>query len=245
MDAQRPRAGEGKCEGPLTLPGEGGLSDHDADGRNEPWAGLAVAALLSSFAGAVDACGLSILKDLFVSFMSGNTTSLGVALGRWDIPRIALISEIIGAFVIGAAAGTILATLVGRHHLAAVVLAVAVALCVPLAMPAWTIVVTTFAMGALNAAMDHAGAVSVSITYVTGTLVKLGRGLGLLLCGRSRDLAWVQQAVSWVGILCGATLAELSLIRFGHATFVALPLAALTVSALAYVLTRNRWISAA
>ncbi len=44
------------------------------------------------------------------------------------------------------------------------------------------------AMGALNAAMHRAGKVAVSLTFVTGTLVRFGQGFGDFLAGRGSRL---------------------------------------------------------
>ena len=192
--------------------------------------GLALVFALSALAGAVDACGLTILKDLFVSFMSGNTTSLAVAIGHGDRARILGILPLIVTFVAGAAAGTVLAILAGRRHLPVVVLAVALILALPLVAPAATVLAMTCAMGALNAAMNRAGAVSVSLTYVTGTLVKLGAGLGHLVCGRAKDWVWLEQGVPWLGLVTGGVLAALGLSHVGKATIDALPLVALAIA---------------
>ncbi len=193
-------------------------------------AGLAVAVLLVALAGAVDACGLSLLKDLYVSFMSGNTTQLAAAAARADWPRAGLIAGIVALFVAGAAAGTVAATLAGRAHLPVVLVLVGAALAVPLAAPGAAIPALTFGMGMLNAAAQHAGAVKVSLTYVTGTLVKLGQGLGLLLCGKRQGWGWLEQAVPWLGLLGGAAAATFGLPRLGGAVFAALPAAAWLVA---------------
>jgi len=58
-------------------------------------------------------------------------------------------------------------------------------------------------MGGLSSAMHRAGVVNVSLTYVTGALVKFGQGLGRWLTGR-RGEKWGAQAMPWVGILAGA-----------------------------------------
>ena len=192
--------------------------------------GLALVFALSALAGAVDACGLTILKDLFVSFMSGNTTSLAVAIGHGDRARILAILPLIVTFVAGAAAGTVVAILAGRRHLPVVVLAVALILALPIVAPAATVLAMTCAMGALNAAMNRAGAVSVSLTYVTGTLVKLGAGLGHLVCGRAKDWVWLEQGVPWLGLVTGGVLAALGLSHVGKATIDALPLVALAIA---------------
>jgi uncharacterized membrane protein YoaK (UPF0700 family) len=186
---------------------------------------LAIVWWLAALAGAVDASGLSLLKDLFVSFMSGNTTSLGVALASGDWPRVGLIGGIVAAFVAGAIAGTVLAHAAGRYQLPAVTLVVAGILAVPLAVPLASAPAMTFAMGTLNAAM--AGSVKVSITFVTGALVKFGQGIGDLLCGKAKDWNWSQQAVPWTGLLAGAIVAASGMARYGQSVFAALPMAAL------------------
>ena len=193
--------------------------------------GLVIVWLLAALAGSVDACGVSLLTDLYVSFMSGNTTSLGAALAKADWPRAGLIASIIAAFVGGAASGEVIARLVGRLHLPVVILSVAGILGVALAVPSASILALTFAMGALNAAMQRAGNVKVSITYVTGTLVKFGQGLGRLLCGEMRDWTWLKQAVPWSGLLAGAVAATLALASYGGRTLIGPPFAALALAA--------------
>ncbi len=192
--------------------------------------GLLVACCLAALAGAVDACGLSVLHDLYVSFMSGNTTSLGSALAGGHWARAWLIAAVIVSFVGGAAGGTVLATIAGGYRLPVVLAAVAVVLAVPCLVPRGTVPAMPLAMGMLNAAMQQAGPVSVSITYVTGTLVKLGRGLGLALLGQADGKDWLLQAVPWVGLLAGATAATLGLAVFGRLTFLAPPLAAMLLA---------------
>jgi len=167
---------------------------------------LALACGMACLAGATDVCGLLRLRDLFVSFMSGNTTMLGVALGHGDWKRAGMIAGVVGLFVTGAAAGAVLGTLAGRWHMPAVATAVAAVLCVPLLYPDWMPWVLTLAMGMLNAAISRVSGVSVGLTYVTGTLVKLGQGIGHALLGRGgRD--WALQAPLWLSLLAGAVAA--------------------------------------
>ena len=61
------------------------------------------------------------------------------------------------------------------------------------------------AMGALNASMRRAGNIPVSLTFVTGVLVRFGQGLGDFLTGRATGLNWLLQASPWVGLIAGAT----------------------------------------
>jgi uncharacterized membrane protein YoaK (UPF0700 family) len=158
-------------------------------------------------AGATDVYGLSRLRDLFVSFMSGNTTSLGVAIGSGDGGRAATAAALIALFVAGASLGTVLAEWAGRWHSVVVMVAVTVLLTLAAAVPSLTIHSIVLAMGALNAAFSRIGVSSVSLTYVTGALVKFGQGVGRLVIGRGRgDWSWTVQGVMWVCLLAGAVV---------------------------------------
>ncbi|MBV9750672.1 MAG: DUF1275 family protein [Acetobacteraceae bacterium] len=186
-----------------------------ASGRRTMLADFLTAGGMAFLAGATDVCGLSRLRDLFVSFMSGNTTMLGLALGSGDWPRGALILEIVGLFVAGAAAGAALESLGNRPHAAVVTCVVTLVLAVPLIQPRWTVAALVLAMGALNAAMSRVGEVTVSLTYVTGTLVKFGQGLGRTLCGTPGGWVWLWQLPMWLSLLAGATAAAVVERRFG------------------------------
>ena len=67
--------------------------------------GPTLAGVLAALAGMVDAIGYLRLGHLFVSFMSGNSTQLAVAVGRGDLTEACIITELIAPFVLGAAAG--------------------------------------------------------------------------------------------------------------------------------------------
>src|SRR6516162_2350884 len=85
--------------------------------------GLILAGFLAALAGMVDAIGYLRLGHLFVSFMSGNSTQLAVAIGRGNLTEAGVIAELIALFVLGAAAGQVLAGLTGRRHLTWVLVA--------------------------------------------------------------------------------------------------------------------------
>src|SRR5262249_21866521 len=69
---------------------------------------IALACALSALAGYVDGIGYLHLGGLFVSFMSGNSTRLGVTLaeGHWEHAAEAF--ALIVLFVAGAAAGSLI-----------------------------------------------------------------------------------------------------------------------------------------
>ena len=214
--------------------------------------GLVLLWLLALLAGAVDARGIVLLNDIFLSFMSGNSTMLAVNLARADWAKARLIGLIVGVFVLGAAAGQAVAEVSGRWRLSVVVAVVTVLLTASLAAPllppllvappilrpaTLPILMLTFAMGALNAAMAHAGAVTVSITFVTGALVRFGQGLGALLVGRSSGFLWLAQVVPWSGLVAGAILGTLAS-REPRASFdLVLPLYACALTILTAVAT--------
>src|ERR1700733_12591980 len=69
---------------------------------------VALACALSALAGYVDGIGFLHLGGLFVSFMSGNSTRMGVSLASGDWPKAAEALGLIALFVIGAAAGSLI-----------------------------------------------------------------------------------------------------------------------------------------
>ncbi len=135
---------------------------------------------LAFLAGATDVHGLTLLRDLFVSFMSGNSTMLGVAIARGDFERAGRIAGIVALFVAGATAGSLIATLAGPRHTVVVLLIVTVLLALPMLVPQWSIPFLVVAMGLLNAAMHRAGATGISLTYVTGASGEVRSGIGIV-----------------------------------------------------------------
>ena len=166
---------------------------------------LILAGLLAALAGMVDAIGYLRLGHLFVSYMSGNSTQFAIAIGQGDFSQAASIIVLIALFVLGAAGGQLLAHLSGRRHLAWVLAAVS-ALLSAAALRSTAPEPMVLAMGALNASMHRAGRIGVSLTYVTGTLVKLGQGLGDYLARRAAGWDWLAQASPWAGLIAGAAI---------------------------------------
>ena len=178
--------------------------------------GLLLAVLLAALAGIVDAIGFIRLGHLFVSFMSGNSTQFAVSAGRGHFAEALPILVLIAVFVVGAAGGQLLAHLTGRWHLTAVLATVMTLLTIAAVFDTAPMPMV-FAMGILNSAMHRAGNVRVSLTFVTGTLVRFGEGLGDLLAARAKDWGWAEQALPWLGITTGGILASAVQMRFGAA----------------------------
>jgi uncharacterized membrane protein YoaK (UPF0700 family) len=181
-----------------------------------PTRGLILATSLAGLAGMVDAIGYLQLGHLFVSYMSGNSTLFAIAVGEGDRARACWILALIGFFVVGAAAGQLLSVFTGRRHLSWVLAVVAVLLTTS-ALAATAAVPMVLAMGVLNASIHRVGNIGVSLTYVTGTLVKFGQGLGNFLARRVPGWEWLLQAAPWVGLVLGATIGGIGHLQIGAA----------------------------
>jgi uncharacterized membrane protein YoaK (UPF0700 family) len=173
---------------------------------------VALACALSALAGYVDGIGFIHLGGLFVSFMSGNSTRMGVSLadGQWFEAAKAL--ALIALFVIGAAAGSLIVLGRGAHRqpwllLAEALLLAAAALCYAFGLPNAAVAAIVLAMGLENAVFQIAGGAGLGLTYVTGALVKVGQLVAAALTGGAR-WGWAPNLLLWAalvaGSLCGA-----------------------------------------
>lgn len=164
---------------------------------------------LAAMAGFIDAVGFLSADGYFVSFMSGNSTRLGVSLGT-DPVRAAMPAVLIAGFLGGVTGGALLARRAGALCKPVVLAFVALTLLAAAAgrmfgLPALMLGGMVVAMGALNNTFQRDGEVTVGLTYMTGALVKLGQGLANALSGRP-DSGWTSWASLWGGLLVGAVL---------------------------------------
>ncbi|MCF5279098.1 DUF1275 family protein, partial [Pseudomonas syringae] len=95
--------------------------------------GMGLVASLSVLAGMTDAIGFMATGD-FVSFMSGNTTRLAVAISDGDLSVTVRLTLAILAFIAGNALGVVVARLGGRRALP-LLLGIATLLCAAAAWP--------------------------------------------------------------------------------------------------------------
>ena len=172
--------------------------------------GLLLVAGLSVLAGMTDAIGFMASGD-FVSFMSGNTTRLAVAISAGDGGLTARLVLLVATFIIGNALGVIVSRLSKRHALP-LLLSIGALLCGAALLP-WSdtlpaLLAAIIAMGMLNAAVEQVNGVPVGLTYVTGALSRFGRGLGRWLMGERRN-GWRMQLVPWAGMFVGAVIGAL------------------------------------
>jgi uncharacterized membrane protein YoaK (UPF0700 family) len=173
-----------------------------------------------------------ITYGVFVSFMSGNTTQTGYQtaeglFGPASRPALAILFFVVGAF-----AGTLLVQAAGRLARRAVFGVVAAALAEIIGLTyfgflsvGFGIAIVSAAMAVMNSAFSRIGAESVSLTFVTGTLSRVGSHLAM--AAHRTPLAdalgpWdthLRRAVLltrvWAGFLAGALLSGAATPRFG------------------------------
>ena len=176
---------------------------------------LAIAA--AALAGYVDATGFLSANRYFVSFMSGNTTRLGV-----DIiasPQTAFVPALlIIGFVIGVFGGAILAAKAGEQRKFSVLLLVAgllaaAALAASAQQLELAMACLVFAMGALNNTFQRDGEVSVGLTYMTGALVRFAQGLAAKALGNG-GAGWDSWLMLWLGLALGAVAGAFALLTW-------------------------------
>jgi uncharacterized membrane protein YoaK (UPF0700 family) len=143
-----------------------------------------MAMCLALTAGYVDGYGLLVLGT-YVSFMSGNTTMTGERTGQADLslaitPAIAIASFLAGSFL-----GHLL-TQTGLRHARRILFGlVAALLIIVLELENYgtftnlSVAVLSFGMSMVNPALSQVGSESVSLTFVTGTLSRIGNHLAL------------------------------------------------------------------
>ena len=176
---------------------------------------LAIAA--AALAGFVDAAGFLSASGYFVSFMSGNTTRLGVDLVM--APQRAIIpAALIAGFMLGVFAGALLAARTGPWRKVAV-LALVTALLTGAALSHMAgadiamLGCLVLAMGALNNTFQRDGEVSVGLTYMTGALVRFAQGLAARITGTGGK-GWSNWLMLWLGLAAGATAGAFALLSW-------------------------------
>lgn len=202
------------------------------------------AALITATAGYLDAVGYVQLAGLYISFMSGNSTHLGVSVASAAWADAASTAAVILAFVVGAFLGAIVAERAGAGQVIAVLLAELLVLLIALGLaiaagprPAMHIVAA--AMGMQNSAHQRIAGADVGKSYVTGTLFSFGRSLAQLLAGKGGVRPALVLAGSWLALVGGVMAGATALATFG--LLLSLVLIVL-VLALAVVLVVAGWL---
>jgi len=181
---------------------------------------VALAICLAGLAGFVDAMAFTSLGGFFASFMSGNTTRLGVGLGTGVRSEALTAAALVLSFV----SGVIVATVIGRAMpngqraavMAGVTLLLALAAGVAVFAPgAVVLLLLAAAMGLENGIFARDGEVSIGLTYMTGSLVRMGQRLAGALMGDAERWAWLPWLLLWAGFAAGVVLGAGAQLRWG------------------------------
>jgi uncharacterized membrane protein YoaK (UPF0700 family) len=175
---------------------------------------ISLACALSALAGYVDGIGYLYLGGLFVSFMSGNSTRMGVNLAQGQWMNAAEAFGVIALFVIGAAVGSLMVLGRGVHRqpwvlLVEALLLVAAGLANVFGMPNMAIAAIVLAMGLENAVFQIEGGGGLGVTYVTGALVKVGQLVAAALTGGAR-WGWMSNLLLWAALVAGSVCGALA-----------------------------------
>lgn len=203
---------------------------------------IALACVLSALAGYIDGIGFIHLGGLFVSFMSGNSTRLGVSLADANWWNAANALGLVALFVAGAAAGSLIVLGRGAYRqslilLTEALLLAAAALLHQFGQSASAIAAIVLAMGLENAVFQIEGGAGLGLTYVTGALVKVGQLIAAALTGGHR-WGWMPNLLLWAALVAGSACGALAYHRINLAAVWFAAALALALSAIIAVEAR-------
>jgi uncharacterized membrane protein YoaK (UPF0700 family) len=140
---------------------------------------------LAGLAGLVDATGFVVAGGYFTSFMSGNTTRMGVELAERPLLALAPLG-LIAAFLAGVIGGALIGRRFAGHRKRVLLGLVAALLGLGTGLLAMGLTIpflgaSAMAMGLANNVFARDGEVTVGVTYMTGALVRFGQGIAARL----------------------------------------------------------------
>lgn len=166
----------------------------------------------------MDAMGFLDLGGFFVSFMSGNTTRLGIGIGAARADSVLLAVSLVTLFVSGVVLGSLLSRKVGEGRRRSAVLA-GVAVLLAIGAVLHSTMHVRFGTASLLMAMGMANtvlrrdSVSVGLTYMTGNLVRMGNAIADSFHGGPKK-EWLRYFIIWLGLVGGAAAGSVSYAEF-------------------------------
>jgi len=202
-----------------------------------------LAACFSCVAGYVDSIGFLMTGGFFVSFMSGNSTRLGIGLADGS-STAGFAAALLATFVVGVMLGALTGRIAKARRRPAVLGLVTVLLATALlahtlGAGVLAVIPMVLAMGAENTVFAEDGEVRIGLTYMTGTLVKLGKRLTAALLGGD-PLGWAPFLWLWLGLLTGAVTGALAYRIFGVHALLGAVLIMATLTLITAGLERDR-----
>lgn len=178
-----------------------------------------LAMVFTFVAGFLDSVGFIFLGGVFLSFMSGNTTRSATAFVDGKPHLMGLAGSCIILFLVGVMLGALVRRLVTRSRgltwareyvllLICALLVVASSL-ILLDAQRFGIAVVSVAIGAMNSIFERRGEVAIPLTYMTGTLVKMGQRFVDAFFDGSH-VVWLAHLVLWTSLSIGAIAGALA-----------------------------------
>lgn len=170
---------------------------------------------IAAVAGFVDATGFLAADRYFVSFMSGNTTRLGVELARGSHAALIAGSLIVG-FTLGVMFGALVAEKTLQHRKSTVLGLACAFLLVGAVGHAWGSTPlflggSVLAMGAINNVFRRDGGVALGVTYMTGALVRMGEGLAGWISGSHKGRKGaIPSMILWASLASGGFMGAMA-----------------------------------
>jgi oxalate decarboxylase len=175
---------------------------------------------ITLLAGFLDAAGVTYLSGLYVSFMSGNSTGLGIAMvqGRGSFAVASVV--VICSFITGAFMGSLLVSRKKPKSAAGILIGEACLLLGSMvlslhASPLVTLLPVCVAMGMQNALPRYVDGIEIGRSFVTGALFNVGKNLSLAVYDRKYLKEAAIHGTSWLALVVGAVCGSASLARFG------------------------------
>lgn len=176
---------------------------------------FSAATALTALAGFNDAVGYSALSNLYLSFMSGNSTHFGMSLASGDWPGILLAGSIILMFVVGTSIGTMIGDSFPQS-MAQRILGIEIVITLWAVVGSWlgagpaALVPVAGAMGMQNVLHQVIGGADVGKGFITGSLFGLGQAFARLLLGKGQGGAAFQYGWSWLSFIAGVSTGALA-----------------------------------
>ena len=192
---------------------------------------VVIAIFLACLAGFVDAIAFTSLGGFFASFMSGNSTRLGVGLGGGGLGEAAIAGALVMSFVSGVILASVTARAYAAHPRESVMVVVTALLIAAAAVGTLqpgplVLILLAMAMGCENGVFNRDGQGGFGVTYLTGSLVRLGQKAANALMGDKDRWGWVPYLALWLGFVAGVVLGAASQWRWGWEALWAAPVAA-------------------
>lgn len=164
---------------------------------------LLLSLALVLIAGFIDAIGYLGLGKVYFSFMSGNSTKLGIALFKGDYSVWATTGVVVLLFIVGA---FIDLTLILSAESILFVIAITLVLLLHTNSVLFPLAV---AMGMQNTMHQMVAHADVGKGFVSGTLFGIGQAIAKAVRGKAPASEWAVLALSWIMFVIGAALGAL------------------------------------